>query len=216
MLQILTHGAAQRGGRHFPGRLRRSLLSILAVVALAVPLFGSFATPASAWVAGDRIWGRSQTLYYCLSAAVTARPGFISVIQGAMTQWNGIMYNVAPIANYSTTVTSCSGYGILVNQASLSMSACGVTTSTGYAGFFYTSTVKYNTNKTYYWYPSTGDCDIENLTTHELGHSWGLSDSSVTNSVMYGSNSHIHTLQADDIKGFQCIYYYSGSPISCP
>ena len=61
-------------------------------------------------------------------------------------------------------------------------------------------------NSTIQWQIGTG-YDLETVAAHEFGHALGLGESTVANSVMYGTYNGIKTaLVSDDIAGIQSIY----------
>jgi len=206
--------------------MKSDSLIILLLTLIAVVLPGNvLAYKISKTGGGLEIkWATSSVTYTVNTAGGPS--GSLSAIQAALQTWNAVSES-----NFSfvySGITSSTAYG--VNDASNillfgPLDAPGYESTLGLNTFwFYTtgqlidSDIIFNTNYTWGTDGSAGVFDVQNIATHELGHSLSLDDlydPGDSEKTMYGYGSAGETrkrsLHPDDINGIS--YLYPGTTI---
>ena len=171
----------------------------------------------------DIKWNTSYATYYINTSGGPS--GCLSAIQGGMNTWTNVSTSSFTFYYGGTTTSTAHGTNDGTNIVTFGGLGSGILAENSY--WYYTSTgylvdsdIKFNTN---YPWGTTGSAsvyDIQNIGTHEHGHSLCLKDlysSADSEKTMYGhcsaGETKKRTLDNDDIAGIA--YLYPAIP-SCP
>ncbi len=172
----------------------------------------------------DIKWNTSYVTYYINTSGGPS--DCLSAIQGGMNTWTNVSTSTFTFYYGGTTTSTAYGsndgtnivtFGGGLGSGTLAQNTYWYNTSTGYIA---DSDIKFNTSYSWGTIGSGSDYDVQNIGTHEHGHSLCLADlysSADSEKTMYGyasaGETKKRTLHNDDIAGIA--YLYPGSP-SCP
>ena len=197
----------------------RYIFPILITFILSLWCSGAYAYQVGTTSVGAEIkWNTNDAAYYINTSGGPADS--LAAIQAAMQTWTDVSTSSFNF-NYGGT-TSSTAYGTMDGT---NIICFGTITTTGTVGqnsyWYYTdsgqlidSDIKLNTYH-YSWVTdgSINGFDVQNVTTHELGHSLSLEDLysiADTEKTMYGSTEYgetkRRTLEQDDIDGITYLY----------
>ncbi|NQT55473.1 MAG: matrixin family metalloprotease, partial [Desulfobacteraceae bacterium] len=171
----------------------------------------------------DIKWNTSYVTYYINTSGGPS--GCLSAIQGGMNTWTNVSTSSFTFYYGGTTTSTAHGTNDGTNIVTFGGLGSGILAENSY--WYYTSTgyvidsdIKFNTNYTWGTTGSASDYDVQNIGTHEHGHSLCLADlysSADSEKTMYGYGSagetKKRTLEDDDIAGIAYLY---SLPPSCP
>jgi hypothetical protein len=145
-----------------------------------------------------------------------------SAIQTGMDVWNttgGTPFRFNYAGRVNDTTTGFDGRNVMLFRPDSNGSAIATTYAWADSnGLADTDIVFWDGGFTFFTGSSgcTGGAYIEDIVTHELGHSLGLLHSTFTDATMYpyysSCSMDLRTLSSDDIAGAQSLYGASGSP----
>ena len=165
----------------------------------------------------DIKWDTFNAIYYVNTQGGPA--GSLSAIKSAMQTWTDV--DISSFAFIYGGSTSSTAYGIndginivtfgsMGANGTLAVNACWYSVSSGY---ILDSDIKFNTSYTWAVNGSVNAYDVQNVGTHEHGHSLCLDDlydTADSEKTMYGyvSRGEIskRTLDPDDIEGISYLY----------
>jgi hypothetical protein len=170
-------------------------------------------------------WASSPVPFYVNpSNADVSVSAATSAIQTGMNVWNtqsGTAFRFSYAGQVSDTATSLDGRNVVIFRNTSNpdnANAVATTYSWSKNGSRYDSDIIFWDGK-YKLFTGSSGCAytngqygvyIEDIATHELGHSLGLMHSSVNDATMYGTytqcSTNLRTLAADDIAGVKSLY----------
>jgi len=203
----------------------RVLLSCLALfVATGIWCSNSYAYKVSKTSGGTEIkWSSTSTTYYINPSGGPS--GSLSAIQAAMQAWTDVSSSAFGFVYGGTTSSTSYGANDGTNIVCFGSLGAGILAQNSFwfygdshpnpllVGKLLDSDIKFNTDYTYATNGSGGAYDVQNIGTHELGHSLSLADlysASDSEKTMYGYGTlgdiEKRTLDQDDIDGISHLY----------
>ena len=199
---------------------------VFAAAVAGIGLVTTLTTATHAYSVAGYKWNSAPVPFYVNPANqdVSANAA-ISAIQSGMNTWNsqtGSWFRFSYAGQVSDTAATVDRRNVIVfrNEAKPDGSAALATTYNWSSdGVRIDSDIIFWDGK-YQFYTGSSGCDgvnayIEDVVTHELGHSLGLMHSSVTDATMYSTykscSTTMRTLAADDITGLTALYPGSGT-----
>ena len=192
--------------------LRRSHFIALGIVAIVTALS---AAAGYAYTLAAYHWHLNPVVIYLNPAnhdvSTTAAEAAVKV---GMNAWNGkahISYLYG--GRVSDTATKIDGRNVVIFRNATNGSAVATTYSWSKSGARFDSDTVLWDGK-YHFYTGTSGCSggayVEDISAHELGHTLGLSHSTVTEATMYPTYHYcgtiMRTLASDDIAGLKKLY----------
>jgi hypothetical protein len=167
-------------------------------------------------VGADIKWVTSDVLYYINPSGGPS--GNLSAIQASMQTWTDVGTSSFTFLYGGTTTNTAFGTDDGANIVCFGSMGYGILAENRL--WFYTnsgqiidSDIKFNTNYTWATNGSSGAYDVQNVGTHELGHSLSLADlynAADSEKTMYGyasaGETKKRTLHQDDIDGITYLY----------
>ena len=190
----------------------KTLAAIAALGALAVAV-----TPSTLAYVTYGKWGTLNVSFYVnpANADVSANAA-ISALQGGMSAWNtqsGTSFRFAYAGPTGSTSTGNDGKNVILFRNVDNGSSIATTYAWSSNGVLVDSDIVFWDGGWAFFTGSSG-CNngayIEDIATHELGHSMGLKHSSQTDATMYPTynrcSTSMRTLSSDDIAGANALY----------
>jgi hypothetical protein len=197
-------------------KIRTSEVLALCVLAIATLAVGVRAYSLSAYK-----WAVSPVVVYLnpTNMDVTASAAEAAV-QSALSTWStqsGSAFRYQYGGRVADTNTAVDGRNVVIFRDASGGGALATTYSWTSGGSRVDSDIVL-WDADYQFFTGTSGCSngayIEDVATHELGHSLGLGHSSVTEATMYGTytwcSTAMRTLANDDLTGLQLLYPGSG------
>ena len=190
----------------------KTLAAIAALGALAVAV-----TPSTLAYVTYGKWGTLNVSFYVnpANADVSANAA-ISALQGGMSAWNtqsGTSFRFAYAGQTGSTSTGNDGKNVILFRNVDNGGSIATTYAWSSNGVLVDSDIVFWDGGWSFFTGSSGCNDgayIEDIATHELGHSMGLKHSSQTDATMYSTynrcSTSMRTLSADDIAGAKALY----------
>ena len=190
----------------------KTLAAIAAIGALAVTV-----APSTLAYATYGKWGTLNVSFYVnpANADVSANAA-ISALQGGMSSWNtqsGTSFRFAYAGQTGSTSTGNDGKNVILFRNVDNGSSIATTYAWSSNGVLVDSDIVFWDGGWAFFTGSSG-CNngayIEDIATHELGHSMGLKHSSQADATMYSTynrcSTSMRTLSADDVAGAKALY----------
>ena len=188
-------------------RISRSILAPALVVATTIAV-GAYATHGA--------WGTTSVLMYLNpSNADVSSNAAESAILTAMDAWNqgGSPFRFVYGGRTTDSSVATDGKNVVMFRNDANGSVIGTSYSWSVGGKIIESDVVF-WDGGFTFFTGTSGCNggiyVEDVATHELGHSLGLSHSADSTATMYASMSYctqqVRSLAADDIAGLRSLY----------
>jgi len=184
-----------------------------------------FAYKVSTSGGNDIKWNTSNVTYYINSSGGPFDS--LSAIQEAMQTWTDVATSIFTFVDGGTTTSTAYGINDGVNIVVFGPMGTTGTLAENYfwyykfSGQMIDSDIKFNTDYPWATDGSPGAYDVQNIGTHEFGHSLSLDDlykSADSEKTMYGyagrGETKKRTLDQDDIDGIT--YLYPIPPLNAP
>ena len=198
-----------------------SKIRISGALALCVVAIATLAVGVRAYSLSAYKWAVSPVVVYLnpTNMDVTASAAETAV-RSALSTWStqsGSASRYQYGGRVADTNTAVDGRNVVIFRNASSGGALASTYSWTSGGSRVDSDVVF-WDASYQFFTGTSGCSggayIEDVATHELGHSLGLGHSSVTEATMYGAytwcSTAMRTLASDDLAGLQALYPGSG------
>jgi hypothetical protein len=198
-----------------------SRVKVLAGLTIGVAATGLFTVAARAYSTSAYKWAVNPVVVYVNPQnADVASTAAETAVQSALNTWStqsGSSFRFQYGGRVSDTSTSVDGRNVVIFRNTAGSGAIATTYSWWSGGSRIDSDVIFWDADWRFFTGASGCSDgayVEDVATHELGHSLGLGHSSVTDATMYSTYSRcstsMRTPAADDITGLQALYPGSG------